>query len=99
MLEIARDNIPAQMLFAGYRFLLASVFLLLFAKLTGKSLAVSSLSHWRQISILGLTQTTVQYVFFYIGLAHATGVKASILNATGTFFSVLLAHFFITMIV
>lgn len=92
MLEIARDNIPAQMLFAGYRFLLAGVFLLLFAKLTGKSLAVSSISHWRQISILGLTQTTVQYVFFYIGLAHATGVKASILNATGTFFSVLLAH-------
>jgi len=93
MLEIARDNIPAQMLFAGYRFLLAGVFLLLFAKLTGKSLAVNSIAHWRQISILGLTQTTIQYVFFYIGLAHATGVKASILNATGTFFSVLLAHF------
>ena len=93
MLEIARDNIPAQMLFAGYRFLLAGLILLLFAKLTGKSLSVSSAAHWRQISILGLTQTTIQYVFFYIGLAHATGVKASILNATGTFFSVLLAHF------
>jgi drug/metabolite transporter (DMT)-like permease len=32
-------------------------------------------------------------VFFYIGLAHTTGVKSSIMNATGTFFSVLLAHF------
>jgi len=93
MLEIARYNIPAQMLFAGYRFLLAGVFLLLLAKLSGKSVAVSSIAHWRQISILGLTQTTIQYVFFYIGLAHTTGVKASILNATGTFFSVLLAHF------
>lgn len=93
MLEIARDNIPAQMLFAGYRFLLAGVFLLLLAKLSGKSVAVSSIAHWRKISILGLTQTTIQYVFFYIGLAHTTGVKASILNATGTFFSVLLAHF------
>lgn len=93
MLEIARDNIPAQMLFAGYRFLLAGVFLLVFAKLAGKPLAVSGASHWRQISILGLTQTSIQYVFFYIGLAHATGVKASILNATGTFFSVLFAHF------
>lgn len=93
MLGIARDNIPAQMLFAGYRFLLAGIFLLLFAKLTGKSLAVANAKQWRQISILGLTQTTVQYVFFYIGLAYATGVKASILNATATFFSVLLAHF------
>ena len=42
--------------------------------------------------VLGLAQTTVQYVFFYVGLAHTTGVKGSIMNATGTFFSVLLAH-------
>jgi drug/metabolite transporter (DMT)-like permease len=93
LLGIARDNVPAQMLFAGYRFFLAGILLLIFAKLTGKSLVVASAKQWRQISVLGLTQTTVQYVFFYIGLAYATGVKASILNATGTFFSVLLAHF------
>ncbi|HSC68055.1 MAG TPA: DMT family transporter [Cellvibrio sp.] len=93
LLGIDRDNIPAQILFAGYRFLLAGVFLLLFAKLAGKSLAVGNAKHWRHVCILGLAQTTVQYVFFYIGLAYATGVKASILNATGTFFSVLLAHF------
>jgi drug/metabolite transporter (DMT)-like permease len=93
LLGIDRDNIPAQILFAGYRFLLAGVFLLLFAKLAGKSLAIGNAKHWRQVCILGLAQTTVQYVFFYIGLAYATGVKASILNATGTFFSVLLAHF------
>lgn len=78
ILEIARDNIPAQMLFAGYRFLLAGVFLLLFAKITGKSLAVSSLSHWRQISILGLTQTTVQYVFFYIGVMAVNFNKSAL---------------------
>lgn len=45
-----------------------------------------------QVSLLGLTQTSLQYVFFYTGLAYATGVKSSIMNATGTFFSVLLAH-------
>ena len=32
-------------------------------------------------------------MFFYVGLAYTTGVKGSILNATQTFFSVLLAHF------
>ena len=47
---------------------------------------------WRQLVVLGLVQTSVQYVFFYIGLAHTTGVKASIMNATSTFFSVLMAH-------
>ncbi|KAK0349327.1 hypothetical protein LTR94_033574, partial [Friedmanniomyces endolithicus] len=37
--------------------------------------------------------TAIQYVFFYIGLAHASGVKSSIMNATSVFFSVVLAHF------
>lgn len=46
-----------------------------------------------QVALLGLTQTAIQYVFFYIGLAHASGVKSSIMNATGVFFSVVLAHF------
>jgi len=43
--------------------------------------------------VLGVALTSAQYTFFYIGLAFTTGVKGSIMNATGTFFSVLLAHF------
>lgn len=93
MLEIATGDIAGQTLFAGYRFLLAGVFLLILAKLMGKSVAVPRGTTLRQVALLGLTQTTIQYVFFYVGLAYATGVKASIMNATGTFFSVLLAHF------
>lgn len=42
---------------------------------------------------LGVLLTTVHYTFFYIGLSNTTGVNGSILNSTGTFFSVLLAHF------
>ncbi|PKM75063.1 MAG: EamA family transporter, partial [Firmicutes bacterium HGW-Firmicutes-17] len=36
--------------------------------------------------------TTLQYIFFYIGLANTTGVKAAIINATATFFTILFAH-------
>ena len=43
--------------------------------------------------MLGLVQTTLQYVFFYLGLANTTGVKASIFGAVSTFFAVALAHF------
>jgi len=93
LLAIAQDDIAAQMLFAGYRFFLAGLFLILLAQFTGKPVFRVSPSQWRQVAILGLTQTTLQYVFFYIGLAYATGVKAAILNATGTFFSVVIAHF------
>ena len=64
LLEIARDDVPAQMLFAGYRFVLAGLFLLLFAQLTGKPLIPAKATQWRQIGLLGLSQTTLQYVFF-----------------------------------
>jgi drug/metabolite transporter (DMT)-like permease len=38
----------------------------------------------------------IQYVCYYIGLAHTTAVKTSILSSTLVFFSVLLAHFIYT---
>jgi len=93
MFAIASDDIPAKMLFAGYRFLFAGLVLLVMALLTKRDIFALNWLKLRQIAMLGLTQTTLQYVFFYIGLAHTTGVKGSIMNGTGTFFSVLLAHF------
>ncbi|HDL8781375.1 TPA: DMT family transporter, partial [Yersinia enterocolitica] len=93
LFHIAADDIPSKMVFAGYRFLLAGLVLLLFAVSSGKAIGRLKKSQYKQIAILGLTQTTLQYVFFYIGLAYTTGVKGSIMNATGTFFSVLLAHY------
>jgi drug/metabolite transporter (DMT)-like permease len=33
----------------------------------------------------------IQYIFFYMGLAHTSGVRGSIINAAGTFFSIFLA--------
>lgn len=92
LFNIASRDVPAQMLFAGLRFTAAGVILLLAARLIGWGIALPR-REWLPVSILGLTQTAVQYVFFYIGLAFATGAKSSIMNATGTFFSVLLAHY------
>ena len=43
------------------------------------------------IAKLALFQTILQYIFFYIGLAHNSGVKASIINGSNTFFVILLA--------
>lgn len=94
--EIESNDIASQMVFAGLRFLLAGVFLLLLAKLLQRPALNINFDNLRQLVVLGATQTSLQYVFFYIGLAHTTGVKASIMNGTMTFFSVLLAHFIYT---
>ena len=89
---IAADDVPTKLVFAGWRFLGAGLVLLALALATRKAIWGLGRSSARQLVVLGLAQTTLQYVFFYIGLAYTTGVKGSIMNATGTFFSVLLAH-------
>lgn len=93
LFNISANNIPAKMLFAGYRFFLAGLIVLIIALLTRKNIFAFSKNNIMQLILLGLTQTSLQYIFFYIGLAYTTGVKGSIMNATGTFFSVILAHF------
>jgi len=93
LLSIERSDIASQIVFAGWRFVFAGIVLLLFARFTGLRLFDFTRRQAGEVAILGLWQTALQYVFFYVGVAHATGVKASIMNATGVFFSVLLAHF------
>ena len=92
LLHVAKTDTASQMLFAGWRFLAAGLVLLVLAGLNRKSIVVAREQVGRVIG-LGLLQTTLQYVFFYVGLAHASGVKSSIMNATGAFFGVILAHF------
>ncbi len=93
LLQVAPTDIASQLLFAGWRFALAGVILLIVAMGMKKPVLAMSGRQAGQVALLGLTQTAIQYVFFYIGLAHATGVKSSIMNATSVFFSVVLAHF------
>lgn len=92
LLRVAKTDTASQMLFAGWRFLAAGLILLALAILNRRPVAVAREQVGRLIG-LGLFQTTLQYVFFYVGLAHASGVKSSIMNATGAFFGVILAHF------
>ena len=92
MLGIARHEVPSKLIFAGYRFLLAGLVLLVLAVCMRKPVLGLDRRQFGQLTALGIAQTGLQYVFFYIGLAYTSGVRASILNATTTFFSVLMAH-------
>ena len=77
-MAIASEDIFAKMLFAGYRFLLASLFLFGWQIFSKKD---TSLKVGRKdlpfLIRLGLMQTTFQYFFFYIGLANTSSVKSS----------------------
>lgn len=92
LFNIAAEDVPSKMLFAGYRFILAGVIILIISLLLNRKIFSLSKKEMSQVALLGLSQTSIQYVFFYIGLAYTTGVKGSIMNSTTTFFSVILAH-------
>lgn len=79
------------MVFAGTRFLLAGLATLLLCGLLHRQPPTPERADLRGILSIGLIQTGGQYFFYYIGLAHTTGVRASILNATSAFLTVLLS--------
>lgn len=91
--SIGGNDTYQKILFAGFRFLISSIMIFIFCIITRRTLKVKK-EHLSKVAFLGIVQTSIQYVFFYIGLSNTTGTKGSILAATNTFFSVIIAHFF-----
>ena len=87
------EGAGSQVLFAGYRFFLAGIFTFLMSCILEKKIIVMKKSSVPYIFAQGLLQTTIQYVCFYIGLAHTTGAKGSVINASNAFFTIIVAHF------
>lgn len=93
-LGMATNDTIAKIVLAGMRFLLAGLMLLagLFI-MNRKALRIRR----KQLPVLilfGIVQTALQYYFFYNGLAKTSGMQGAILVSSGTFFTVLLAHYF-----
>ncbi|WP_238918369.1 DMT family transporter [Clostridium sp. YIM B02555] len=87
------NDVGSKLVFAGYRFTLAGIFIILLEMIRRKRIISFTKKQFGQITLLGVTQTTLQYIFFYVGLSYTTGVRGSIINGTGTFISIILAHF------
>lgn len=87
------ENSGSQILFAGYRFFMAGVFTFLLGCALEKRMITMKRASMPYVFGQGILQTTIQYVCFYIGLAHTTGAKGSVINASNAFFSIIAAHF------
>ena len=78
--------------FAAYRFFLAGAMIFAGVSISGKPIVLSHRRDYGAMVLTGLLQTTLQYTFFYIGLSNTTGVKASIIIGSGSFFLALFSH-------
>ena len=85
----------SQILFAGYRFVGAGILTVLMGCIIEKRVLTLKKSAIPYVAGIGIFQTTLQYIFFYIGMANTTGVKGSVINASNAFVSIIVAHFLV----
>lgn len=91
LLEVESSDTASQIVFAGIRFALAGLLVLLFGSIREKKIMLPEKSMFRYIVPVCLAQTLAQYFFFYIGVAHTSGVKGGIITGTGNFIAVLMS--------
>lgn len=91
LFDIPSGDSSSQILFAGIRFTLAGILVILAGSIMQGKLLKPSKTAIPKVLKLCMFQTVLQYIFFYIGLAHITGVKGSIVNAVNVFFTILVS--------
>ncbi len=91
MLGIAADNTASQILFAGYRFSLAGLLVIIAGSIAQKKILVPKVNEIPKVMALSAFQTIIQYLLFYIGLANTTGVKASVIIGSNVFIAVIVS--------
>lgn len=93
-MQMQADDTMAKIVLAGIRFLLAGLALLLGMLLVKRKTLLVTKRQLAFLVLFGIIQTALQYFFFYNGLANTSGMQGAILNSCGTFFTVVLAHYF-----
>lgn len=91
--KIESTDTSAQVLFAGWRFFLAGVLTIIIGSFLQGKILKPTPKAIKPILVLAAFQTIIQYIFFYVGLAHTTGVKASIITGANVFLSIIIAGF------
>ena len=83
--------------FAGIRFFLAGALVIAFASLMRRRLLLPEKNELGKIAFLSLFQTVGQYILFYLGLAHTTGVNSAVVDSLTSFFAIIVASLFTKM--
>ena len=97
IMELPSSDVASQVLFAGCRFTLAGIMVALFACIREKKLLLPDANVLKLAPILCLAQTVGQYFFFYIGVAHSSGVSGAIITGIGNFIAILFSCLILRM--
>ena len=93
LFNIGPDDTASRILLAGARFMIAGVMTIAFGSIIARKFLIPKKGSFKLILVLSLFQTVGQYYFFFMSLANTTGVRGSIINASGNFFTILFAAY------
>lgn len=92
-MNIDASETATQILYAGTRFTLAGIIAVIIGSILQKKFIYPTLKAVPKVLWLSMLQTVFQYLFFYVGLAHTSGVKASIVEGVSVFVAILVAGY------
>ena len=90
-LILPERNIASTILFAGVRFFSAGVITILIYSIARKKVLFPKRENFTAVAKVACFQTIIQYILFYIGVSNTTGVKATVMSGSNSFFSILCA--------
>lgn len=91
LMEVDAADTTSQIVFAGVRFTLAGLLVLIFASIREKKVLIPDRTILKYAVPVCLAQTVGQYFFFYIGVAHTSGVKGGIITGLSNFIAILMS--------
>ena len=91
LFRIGPDDTASRIMLAGARFMIAGVMTIVFGSLIARKPLVPKKESVKNIVLLSIVQTVCQYFFFFMSLANTSGVRGSIINASGNFIAILFA--------
>lgn len=89
--QIGASDIGKKMLFAGIRFIFAGLFVVLFCHFKGIKSEKNTKSGLLLLIALAIVNTTLHYMFAYIGLGYNSSSRSIILDSMGGFFLIILS--------
>ena len=93
LFRIGPEDTASRIMLAGARFMIAGVMTIAFGSVLAKRPLVPKRTSWPKVAMLALVQTVGQYYFFFMALANTSGVRGSIINASGNFIAILFAAY------
>lgn len=91
LFQIESSDTASILMFAGIRFLLAGFLVILYHSVLSGHWILPPKGSATAVGSLAMSQTVLQYLFYYVGLSHASGVHSAIITGTNVFFSMLFA--------